>query len=270
LIAFLAGQNSVFMPDANNATPATISHGHSLTELSVSIKCFLNDYAHDSHIRFYDAPRLPSSFNTPQSDKPARCCSPLAGHGRGANSTRSHERHRKAPLREARQAAPDGARASAALSSSKNLRFSRGTWPLRRKDYGFAIISYIAANSIADGIFNKSRLRLQPSRESLQRKFQMRTNAGEPPARRPATIPRDENLEVNFRRRRKAQGGTEATTRSILDLSAAAIPSPVVFIADTATSRMARSANCRAAKTQRAPKSPVSEPSHNQKTGTTL
>jgi hypothetical protein len=64
------------------------------------------------------------------------------------------------------------------------------------------------------GICNKSRLRLQPSRESLQIKIQMRTSVGEPPSRRPATIPRDENLEANSRRRRKAQG-TEATTRSI-------------------------------------------------------
>jgi hypothetical protein len=44
----------------------------------------------------------------------------------------------------------------------------------------------------------------------------------------------------------------------------------VVFIADTATSRMARSANCRAAKKQRVPKSHMSKPSDNQKTGTTL
>jgi len=164
----------------------------------------------------------------------------LAGHGRGANSTRPHERHREAPMRETRQAAPDWARASAALSSFKNSRFSRGTWPLRRKYYGFAVISYIAANSIAEDICNKSRLHLQPSRESLQRKIQMRTSAGEPTSRRPATIPRDENLEANTRRRRKAQGGTEATTRSILELSAAALPFPVVFIADTATSRMAQ------------------------------
>ena len=46
---------------------------------------------------------------------------------RGANSTRTHERHREAPLREARQAAPDWARASAALSSfNESSRFSRG------------------------------------------------------------------------------------------------------------------------------------------------
>ena len=92
-------------------------------------------------------------------------------------------------MREARQAAPDGARASAALSSFKNSRFSRGTWPLRRKDYGFAVISYIAANSIAEDICNKSRLRLQPSRESLQKGIQMRTSAIEPTSRPPATFP---------------------------------------------------------------------------------
>jgi hypothetical protein len=37
--------------------------------------------------------------------------------------------------------------------------------------------------------------------------------------------------------------GTEATTRSILELSAAALPFPVVFIAAAATNRMARQAN---------------------------
>jgi hypothetical protein len=56
LIPFLAGGDPVFMPGANNAMPAAISHGHSFTELSVSIKCFLNDYSHDSHIRFYETP----------------------------------------------------------------------------------------------------------------------------------------------------------------------------------------------------------------------
>ena len=197
----------------------------------MTIKCFLDGGNHDSHFRFDDTPQLPSSFNPRRSEKPIQSCSPLATNRRGANPTRPHERHREAPLREARQAAPDWARASAALSSSKNSRFSRGTWPLRRKSYGFVVMSYIAANSIAEDIFNKLPLRLQHSR------------AGRQTSRRPATIPRDENLEANFRRRRKAQGGTEATTRSILELSAAALPSPVVFIAVTATSRMARQTN---------------------------
>jgi hypothetical protein len=199
LVRFFRGAHAVPVPVEDNPVPATISQGRSLTELSVSIKRFLNDYAHDSHIRFYDTPSLPSSLNARRSEKPARGCSPRAGYGRGANLTRPHERHGKVPLREARQAAPDGARASAALSSSKILPFSRGTWPLRRKDYGFAVISYIAANLIAEGICNKSRLRLQPSREGLQRKIQMRTRAVEPTSRRPATIPRDENLEANSR-----------------------------------------------------------------------
>jgi hypothetical protein len=65
LIGFLAGQNSVFMPDANNAMPAAISHGHSLMDRSVSIKGFLNDYSHGSDIRFFDTSRLSSSFDTP-------------------------------------------------------------------------------------------------------------------------------------------------------------------------------------------------------------
>ena len=213
LVRFFRGPSAVLVPDADNPVPATASHGHSLTELSVSIKCFLDGGNHDSHFRFDDTPQLPSSFNPCRSEKPIQSCSPLATNRRGANPTRPHERHREAPLREARQAAPDGARASAALSSSKNSRFSRGTWPLRRKSYGFVVMSYIAANSIAEDIFNKLPLRLQHSR------------AGRQTSRRPATIPRDENLEANSRRRRKAQGGTEATTRSILELSAAALPS---------------------------------------------
>jgi hypothetical protein len=60
----------------------------------------------------------------------------------------------------------------------------------------------------------------------LQRRIQMRTRAVEPTSRRPATIPRDENLEATPRRWRKAQGGTEATTRSIL------IPFPTLFITE--------------------------------------
>ena len=229
--SFFRGPFAVLVPGADNTMPAAIAHGHSLTKLTVSIKCFLDGGSHVSHIRFCFAPHLPPPFNTPRSEKPTLSCSPLAINSRGANSTRPHERHCEAPMREARQAAPDWARASAALSSSKNSQFSRGTWPLRRKGYGFVVMSYSAANSIAEGICNKFQRRLQPSR------------GGRQTSRRPATIPRDENLEAKPRRRRKAQGGTEATTRSILELSAAALKSPVVFIAVTATSRMARQSN---------------------------
>jgi hypothetical protein len=196
-VRFFRGADAHFVPDADNSVPAAIAHGHLLTELSVTIKCLLDGGTHDSHIRFYDTSQLPQSFNTRRSEMPTKSCSPLAEKRRGANSTHPHERHCEAPLREARQAAPDWARASAALSSSKNSQFSRGTWPLRRKDYGFVIISYIAANSIAGGICNKSRLRLQPSRESLQKRIKMRSGAVEQTSRRPATVPRDENLEVN-------------------------------------------------------------------------
>jgi len=222
---FFGGAFAVLVPGTDNTVPVAIPYGNLVTKLSVSIKCFLDCGAHVSHIRFYSTPHLPPSFNTHRSEKPTKSCLLLAEKRRGANSTRSHEWHHEAPLREARQAAPDGARASAALSSCESSWFSRGTKPLRRKGYGFIVMSYSAANSIAENIFNKFPLRLQPSR-------------------RPATIPRDENLEANSRRRRKAQGGTEATTRSILELSAAAISSPLVFIVVTATSRMARQANC--------------------------
>ena len=254
---FFRGTDAIFVPDADDSVPATIPHGHLLIELSVSIKSFLDRGAHDAHIRLGNIPHVPLSFNTRRSEMPTKSCSPLAEKSRGANSTRPHERHCEAPLREARQAAPDWARASAALSSSKNSQFSRGTGPLRRKSYVFFFMSYIAANSIAGGISNKFRLRLQPSsRESLPSRIQMQTRAGQPTSRRPATIPRDENLEAKTRRRRKAQGGTEATTRSILELSAAALPSPVVFIAVTATSRMARQADCHPAKSSGCRKAP--------------
>jgi len=46
---------------------------------------------------------------------------------------------------------------------------------------------------------------------------------------RAATGVRDENLEARRWGWRKGQGGTEATTRSILDLSANAIKSPPVL-----------------------------------------
>ena len=233
---FFGSAFAVLVPGANNTVPVAIAHAHSLTKLTVSIKCFLDGGYHVSHIRRCSAPHRPPSFNTRRPAKPINNCSPLAIKRRGADSTRPHERHCEAPLRETRQAAPDWARASAALSSSKNSQFSRGTRPLRRKSYGYVVMSYSAANTIAEVIFNKFPLRLQPSREGRQT------------SRRPATIPRDENLEANSRRRRKAQGGTEATTRSILELSTAAISSTVVFIAVTATGRMARQANCNAVK----------------------
>lgn len=88
-------------------------------------------------------------------------CSPLSINRRGANSTRPHERHCEAPLREARQAAPDWARASAALSSSKNSQFSRGTWPLRRESCCFVATSCVSANSITGNMINRIRARRQ-------------------------------------------------------------------------------------------------------------
>ena len=53
-VRFFRGADAVLVPDADNPVPAAISHGHLLTELSVSIKGFLDGGAHDSHIRFYD------------------------------------------------------------------------------------------------------------------------------------------------------------------------------------------------------------------------
>ena len=171
----------------------------------------------------------PSVFIQPRrSEKPIQSCSPLATNRRGANPTRPHERHREAPLREARQAAPDGARASAALSSSENSRFSRGTWPLRRKSYGSVVMSYIAANSIAEGISNKLHRQVQLCREDQAQECQMPTSASEQASLRAATNSRDENLDAKFG---AAAGGSEEErkrerlsepTRSILDAPAVA------------------------------------------------
>jgi len=129
---------------------------------------------------------------------------------KGADLTRPHERHREAPMRETRQAAPDGARASAALSSSESSRFSRGTKPLRRKSYGFVVMSSFAVISIAGNIFNKFRWRLQPSRTVRHI------------SRRPATVPGDENLRAKTpaaaggsRQERNARASKRATRRSL-------------------------------------------------------
>ena len=232
LIRFFGGGFAVFVPSANHPLSPLVPEGNSFTELSVSIIILLNGGAHRLRIRHHCPPHLPATFNTIRFEKPTENYSLTIGNSRGANSTHPHERHCEAPMREARQAAPDWARAAAALSSSKNSQFSRGTWPLRRKDYGFVAMSYNSANSIAEVISNKFHRRLQHSCEGRQT------------SRRPATIPSDENLKANPRRRRKAQGGTEATTRSILELSAAVIQYKVVFIAVTATSRLARQAHC--------------------------
>ena len=102
-------------------------------------------------------------------------------------------------MREARRAAPDGARASAALSSSESSRFSRGTKPLRRKSYGFVVMSSFAVISIAGNIFNKFCWWLQPSRAVPQN------------SRRPATVPGDENLRAKAPAAAGGStGGTEA------------------------------------------------------------
>src|SRR5438034_4874452 len=47
---FFAGQNSVLVPGADNAVPATLVQGHLLAELTVSIILALNGAAHHSRI----------------------------------------------------------------------------------------------------------------------------------------------------------------------------------------------------------------------------
>lgn len=197
LVGFFRSAFAVLVPGENKTVPVAIAHGHALSKLTVSIKGLLDGGSHVLHIRRRSAPHRPPSFNTPRSEKPTDNCSPLKINRRGANPTRSHERHCEAPLRETRQAAPDWARASAALSSSKNSQFSRGTWPLRRKCYGLVVMSSFAANSIAELIFTKFPVWLQPCRKGQMGEFQLPIGRREQTCLRAATDSRDENLKAN-------------------------------------------------------------------------
>ena len=224
LIRFLSGQHAVFMPSAADPVTLALAQRHLPTKLSAPIKIFVNGGFHSVISGCQRPASLPAGIQHANGWKPKPELFTSGGKNRSANSTRSS-------LREIRQTTTDGTRARAALPSSESSRFAPK--PMRRKNHGYAILSYIASNSFAGRTSNKFHRRLQPSR----------VNRRTSPSRRPVTIPCDENLEASPRRRRKAQGGTEATTRSILELSAAALPSPVVFIAGTATSRMAHQAN---------------------------
>jgi len=193
LIWLFGGEHAVLVPGAGDTIPAGVPQGCSLTGLSVSIKYLMDGGVHDTRIRFHGPPHCSLSFNTRWLEMPT---GDLHEERRGANPTRSHERHREAPLREARRAAPDGARASAALSSIENSRFSRGTEPLRRKSYFFIVNPY--SNT---GTFSRIRAMPQPRIPNQSRLFgdvfclhSFCFGAGSPIRR--ATDARDENLRA--------------------------------------------------------------------------
>jgi hypothetical protein len=48
LIAFLVGQNTVFVPDTDNAMSATVSQRHYFTQLTIPMKCFFNWLFHNA------------------------------------------------------------------------------------------------------------------------------------------------------------------------------------------------------------------------------
>jgi len=162
LVRLLRREHSVLVPGTNDPVPVTIPHRYSFTKLSASIKVLLLDGgAHYVCIHYRLFP--PSgSIQHSVGRKANKELFTAFGNGRGANSTQPHERHREAPLREPRQAAPDWARASAVLSSIENSRFSRGTEPLRRKCYFVFVTSCLAASSIAKRTISEIRGRLQP------------------------------------------------------------------------------------------------------------
>ncbi len=133
LVGFLGHELPVLVPSSGKTMPASTPQADFFADLSVSIELTLADSLHKTRIGRRRTPALFCFIKArPQSDgNPA--LEWLPENRRGANSTHPHERDREAPMREARQAAPDWARASAALSSSESSRFSRGTEPLRRK-----------------------------------------------------------------------------------------------------------------------------------------
>jgi hypothetical protein len=46
LIAFFVGQNPVFVPDTDNAMPATIAQRHYFTQLAIPVKGLFNRFFH--------------------------------------------------------------------------------------------------------------------------------------------------------------------------------------------------------------------------------
>jgi hypothetical protein len=142
--------------------PVTIPYRYSFTKLSASIKVLLLDggvhYVCIHYRLFPPSGSIQHSVGLNANNE----LFTAFGNGTGANSTQPHERHREAPLREPRQAAPDWARASAVLSSIENSRFSRGTEPLRRKCYSVFVTSCLAASSTAKRNISEIRGRLQP------------------------------------------------------------------------------------------------------------
>ena len=193
LIWLFGGEYAVLVPGVGNTMPTGAPQRRSFTDLSVSIKHLMDGGVHDTRIRFHGPPHCSLSFNTRWLENPT---GDLLKRRRGANPTRPHERHREAPLREARRAAPDGARASAALSSIENSRFSRGTEPLRRKSYFFIFNPYSDTGTF-------SRIRVMPQPRIPNQSWPFRdvfcfhsfwSRAGSPIRR--ATGARDENLRA--------------------------------------------------------------------------
>ncbi len=205
---FLRCALTILVPSADYTMPATIPQWHTLAKLSASIKTVLDGGTHKKTPTWSDDPsQLWCSFSICRFEDSIKTCSARIGKRRGANSTCPHERHCEAPLRETRQAAPDWARASAALSSSEISQFSRGTWPLRREMVRFVITSCVSANSIAGNMDNKMCLWLQHRFPSI--------NPASLPLNRAATDSRDEEPKGKLPGGGgRVKGGTEARTPS--------------------------------------------------------
>ena len=133
LVGLFRCEQPVPVPSAADPVPLAVPQGDFLANQPGSVKVPLDSGFHTVRAGSRQTPSRSDSIK-PDDQKIANpLFSPSSDNRRGANSTRPHERDREAPMREARQAAPDWARASAALSSGESSRFSRGTEPLRRK-----------------------------------------------------------------------------------------------------------------------------------------
>jgi hypothetical protein len=183
LIRFCGSQHPVFVPGSTKAVATAFLQGHLLAELSIAMKFFLDARVHAA-CRYRHRSTSTPAIQHPETWKRNPELFIKGAINRGANSTHPHERQCEAPIRETRQAAPDG-RVLRRLSRPVKARgFLVG---LGRCDAKLLIRHYVihCCNAIAEDTSRKFHSRLQPSR------------AGRQTSRHPATIPCDENLEAN-------------------------------------------------------------------------
>ena len=106
-IRFFGGQHSVFVPGATDAVAPAFLQRHLLAELSIAMKSFLDARVHAA-CRYHHRSTSTPAIQHPETWKRNPELFIKGAINRGANLTYPHERHCEAPMRETRQAAPDG------------------------------------------------------------------------------------------------------------------------------------------------------------------